>query len=48
MIDPEQFNHIVRVLPILEHADQGLLCEFQQKAFFSRIPEGKDMFVEGD
>ena len=48
MINPEQFNRIVRVLPILEHADQGLLREFQQKTFFDRIPEGHDVFVEGD
>jgi CRP/FNR family transcriptional regulator, anaerobic regulatory protein len=48
MINPEQFNRIVRVLSILEHADPGLLREFQQKAFFARIPEGHDVFVEGD
>jgi CRP/FNR family transcriptional regulator len=48
MINPEQFNRIVRVLPILEHADPGLLREFQQKAFFARIPTGHDVFVEGD
>jgi CRP/FNR family transcriptional regulator, anaerobic regulatory protein len=48
MINPEQFNRILRVLPILVHADQGLLREFQQKAFFARIPEGHDVFVEGD
>jgi CRP/FNR family transcriptional regulator len=48
MINSEQLNLLVRVLPILEHADQGLLREFQQKAFFARIPEGHDVFVEGD
>jgi len=48
MINSEQFNRIVRVLPILEHADSGLLREFQQKAFFAHIPEGHDVFVEGD
>jgi CRP/FNR family transcriptional regulator len=48
MINPEQFNRIVRVLPILEHADPGLLREFQQKAFYARIPQGYDVFVEGD
>ncbi len=48
MINPEQFNRIVRVLPILKHADPGLLREFQQKAFFARIPTGHDVFVEGD
>jgi CRP/FNR family transcriptional regulator, anaerobic regulatory protein len=48
MISSQQFNLLVRVLPILEHADPGLLREFQQKAFFARIPAGHDVFVEGD
>ena len=48
MISSQQFNLLVRVLPILEHADPGLIREFQQKAFFSRIPAGHDVFVEGD
>lgn len=48
MISAQQFNLLVRVLPILEHADPGLLREFQQKAFFARIPAGHDVFVEGD
>jgi CRP/FNR family transcriptional regulator len=48
MINPEQFNRIVRVLPILEHADPGLLREFQQKAFYARIPQGHDVFIVGD
>jgi CRP/FNR family transcriptional regulator, anaerobic regulatory protein len=48
MITSDQFNLLVRVLPILEHADSGLVREFQQKAFFARIPVGRDVFVEGD
>ena len=48
MINSEQLNLLVRVLPILEHADPGLLREFQQKAFFARIHAGDDVFVEGD
>jgi CRP/FNR family transcriptional regulator len=48
MINSEQFNLLVGVLPILKHADPGLLREFQQKAFFARIPAGRDVFVEGD
>ena len=48
MIKTEQFERIVRALPILEHADPGLLREFQQTAFFMRIPEGRDVFIEGD
>jgi CRP/FNR family transcriptional regulator len=48
MISAQQLNHLVRVLPVLEHADPELLREFQQKAFFARIPEGRDVFIEGD
>jgi len=48
MITPQQYQQIVRALPILEHADAGLLREFQQTAFYTRIPEGRDVFVEGD
>ena len=48
MINAEQFERIVRALPILEHADQRLLREFQEAAFFTRIPEGRDVFIEGD
>jgi CRP/FNR family transcriptional regulator, anaerobic regulatory protein len=48
VITSEQFNHLVRVLPILEHADADLLREFKQKAFYAHIPEGHDVFIEGD
>jgi len=48
MITSDQFHLLVRVLPILEHADPGLIREFQQKAFFAHIPAGRDVFVEGD
>jgi CRP/FNR family transcriptional regulator len=48
MIDTLQFERIIKVLPILERAEAGLLREFQQKAFFARIPAGHDVFVEGD
>jgi CRP/FNR family transcriptional regulator len=48
MITTQQFERIIRALPILEHADPGLLREFQQTAFFTRIPEGRDVFIEGD
>jgi CRP/FNR family transcriptional regulator len=48
MINPEQFERIIRALPFLQHADPELLREFQQTAFFTRIPEGRDVFIEGD
>jgi CRP/FNR family transcriptional regulator len=48
MITSQQFKRIVHALPILSHADSGLLSEFQQAATFTRIPAGQDVFVEGD
>jgi CRP/FNR family transcriptional regulator, anaerobic regulatory protein len=48
MINPQQYERIVRALPILEDADPGLLREFQEIAFFTRIPVGRDVFIEGD
>ena len=48
MINTEQFERLVQALPILAHADPGLLREFQQAAIFMRIPEGHDVFIEGD
>jgi CRP/FNR family transcriptional regulator len=48
MISTQQFEQIARFLPILEHADPGLLREFQDTAFFTRIPKGRDVFIEGD
>lgn len=48
MINSQQFERIIHALPILKHADQGLLHEFQQAAIFMRIPNGHDVFIEGD
>lgn len=48
MITTQQFERLVQALPILAHADPGLLREFQQAATFMRIPAGHDVFVEGD
>jgi CRP/FNR family transcriptional regulator len=48
MITTQQFVRLVQTLPILAHADPGLLREFQQAASFTRIPAGHDVFVEGD
>ena len=48
MIDTAQFNLIARSLPILQQADASFVREFQQAAFFARIPAGHDVFLEGD
>jgi CRP/FNR family transcriptional regulator, anaerobic regulatory protein len=48
MIDQEHYQRIARVLPVLQRADSLLVREFQQHASFTRIPAGRDVFVEGD
>jgi CRP/FNR family transcriptional regulator len=48
MISQEQYHRIARVLPILQRGDSKLVREFQQAAYFARLPAGKDVFVEGD
>jgi CRP/FNR family transcriptional regulator len=48
MITQEQSERIARALPILARADPHLRREFQQTAYFARIPAGRDVFVEGD
>jgi CRP/FNR family transcriptional regulator, anaerobic regulatory protein len=48
MINQEEYERLIRVLPFLKKADPGLLHEFQQAAFFMRIPKGHDVFIEGD
>jgi CRP/FNR family transcriptional regulator len=48
MIDSKEYARIARALPILERADPQMTREFQQSAFFARIPKGRDVFVEGD
>jgi CRP/FNR family transcriptional regulator len=48
MIEPEQYKRIVHALPFLQRADTGLAREFQQVASFTRVPAGRDIFIEGD
>lgn len=48
MLSQEQYQRISQALPILQHADQQLIREFQQAAFFAPIPAGRDVFIEGD
>ncbi len=48
MIDAKQFEQFVRALPVFGDLDPGLLREFKRKAFFARIAEGRDVFLEGD
>ncbi len=48
MLEPDQYQRIVQVLPVLQGANAELAREFRQAAFFARIPAGRDVFVEGD
>lgn len=48
MLDPEQYQRIIRVLPFLQYAPPELVRSFQRRAFYARIPAGRDVFVEGD
>lgn len=48
MLDPEQFTRVVGVLKFLQHADADLKREFRQASYYARIPEGRDVFIEGD
>lgn len=48
MIQREVFDRIARALPLLQRADPSLVREFMQAAFTTRIPAGRDVFVEGD
>jgi len=48
MMDPQQFKRISLALPILQHADSQLVSEFQRAATFVRLPQGRDIFIEGD
>jgi CRP/FNR family transcriptional regulator len=48
MISQDQFDRLILALPVLEDATPELLREFKEKAFFARIPKGRDVFIEGD
>ena len=41
MINTQQFDFLVHILPLLEHADPELLHEFQEKAFFEDSPRAR-------
>jgi CRP/FNR family transcriptional regulator len=48
MIDPKQLDRLQRALPVLKHAEPPLVREFFDAAWITRIPAGRDVFVEGD
>lgn len=48
MIDDKQYERILRSLPFLRQADPPARRDFLATAFLTRIPAGRDVFVEGD
>lgn len=48
MLSQEQYERIASSLPVLENADRQLVLDFQRFANFTRIPAGRDVFIEGD
>ena len=48
MIDDQQLNRILQMLPILKDANSPLVHDFQRVAFLAKIPVGHDVFLEGD
>ena len=47
MITQGQLQRISLVLPVLQHANPTLIREFQQAALLTKIPKGRDVFLEG-
>lgn len=48
MLDQAHYERIQRLLPVLQNPDPRLAREFNQVAYFARIPAGRDVFLEGD
>lgn len=48
MLEDEYYRQIAVVLPFLKQTDRPIAREFRQAAYYTRIPVGKDVFVEGD
>lgn len=48
MLDKDQFNQLLKVMPRLRNADARLQREFQQAAFFTKVAAGRDVFALGD
>jgi CRP/FNR family transcriptional regulator, anaerobic regulatory protein len=48
MINDDQLNHLLPALPLLRRATPEVMSAFRRVAFLTRIPAGRDVFVEGD
>lgn len=48
MIDLVHYERIARAITLLRQAEPQLVRDFMNAAFLSRVPAGRDIFVEGD
>jgi CRP/FNR family transcriptional regulator len=48
MIPDDQIERIARALPFLRGAQPDVVREFTREAYLARIPDGRDVFAEGD
>ncbi|MCB0118826.1 MAG: Crp/Fnr family transcriptional regulator [Anaerolineales bacterium] len=48
MIEEQHFSRIVQSMHFLQDADPVFIKEFKRSAFLAQIPEGRDVFLEGD
>jgi CRP/FNR family transcriptional regulator len=48
MLEEKYYQQIAEAMPFLKRRDSELAREFRQAAYYTRIPAGKDIFVEGD
>ncbi len=48
MLEQQYYRQIAEVLPFLKRTDSQIARDFQQAAYYTRIPAGKDIFIEGD
>jgi CRP/FNR family transcriptional regulator len=48
MLNKDEFRRISNTFPLLRQAEPQLIQDFQQAASFTRIPAGKDVFLEGE
>jgi CRP/FNR family transcriptional regulator len=48
MLEDKYYKQIAEALPFLKQVDSQVAREFRQAAYYTRIPAGKDIFLEGD
>lgn len=48
MLDENEFARVMKALPFLEQADESLIKSFKGEAFLARIPNHKNVYLQGD